>query len=251
MSVTVIVGPKTRLGRELVARLAGSPVLAVARDAADAEVVAALPGFRDATGVQVVDGAAGGLTAAVAALGSGPVRLVVAALGPVHPETPRTAYDAAGVARDLRFVEQVLAAGRPVQVVLVSTVIALAPGQDRRYYGGWKSLVEQQLQQLVDDRVAAGGEAELSVLYPGRLLDAAERRGRLRLHTSYARLASAVLAVSPGRPVARPVGADSRIWLWVSSISLALRSLTPSTRRSVPPPPRSGETARVPSGEGG
>lgn len=245
----VLVGPKTRLGREVVAQLSGAPLLAVARDAADATVVAGLPGL-DAT--RVVDAAAGQLAERVAALGSGPVRLVITALGPVHPEAPRTSYDAAGAVRDLGFIEQVLAAGRPVQVVLVSTVIALAPGADRRYYGGWRSVVEQQLQQLVDERNRAGGRVTLSVLYPGRLLDAAERRGRLRLHTSYQSLAARALATGTSeRQVERLIGIDSRIWSAVRSISLALRSLTPSTRRSVAPSPEPGAPDQFLSGEGG
>lgn len=249
MTATVLIGPKTRLGREVVAQLAAEPLIAIARDAADAAVVAGLPGLDPS---RVVDAASGQLAERVAALGSGPVRLVVAALGPVHPETPRTSYDAAGVVRDLAFVEQVLAAGRPVRIVLVSTILALAPGADRRYYGGWKALVEQQLQQLVDACTRAGGEASLSVLYPGRLLDAAERRGRLRLHTSYQSLAHRALATGGSdRAVERTVGIDSRIWFLVRSISLALRSLTPSTRRSVPPSPEPGETDQYLSGEGG
>ncbi|HVK28896.1 MAG TPA: hypothetical protein VM575_11175 [Nocardioides sp.] len=249
MTGVVVVGPKTRLGREVVAQLSGEPLLAVARDAADAAVVAGLPGL-DAS--RVVDAAAGQLSERVAALGSGAVRLVITALGPVHPEAPRTSYDAAAVVRDLGFIEQVLAAGRPVRVVLVSTVIALAPGADRRYYGGWRSVVEQQLQQLVDERNRAGGRVTLSVLYPGRLLDAAERRGRLRLHTSYQSLAARALATGASeREVERIVGIDSRIWCAVRSISLALRSLTPSTRRSVPPSPEPGATDQYLSGEGG
>lgn len=247
MTATVLIGPKTRLGRAVLERLSGEDVLVVARDAADAAEVGALPGL--ARGA-VVDAATGELTSRVAALGSGEVRLVVAALGPVHPETPRTASDAAAVTRDLAVVEQVLAAGRPTRIVLVSTILALAPGEDRRYYGGWKGVVEQQLQQLVDDRRAAGGDATLSVLYPGRLLDEADRKGRLRLHTSYGRLAKVAVDSAGETPVGRPVGLDSRFWLLVSSISLALRSLRPSTRRSVPHPPS--QVGRVASsGEGG
>lgn len=247
MSATVLIGPRTRLGRAVLDELRGQPVLAVARDAAHAAQVAQLPGISPD---DVVDAAGGQLRDRVAALGDGPVRLVVAALGPVHPETPRTSYDAAAVVRDLDLVEQVLDAGRPVRIVLVSTVLALAPGEDRRYYGGWKAVVEQQLQELVDVRTAAGGDATLSVLYPGRLLEASQRRGRLRLHTSYTRLAGIALSSAAGSATGRPVGVDSRFWLLVSSISLALRSLRPSTRRSVPPSPRPGEQDQHPRESG-
>lgn len=242
MTTTVLIGPKTRLAREIVALAGGEPVLAVARDADDA---AALPTHPGLDGVTVVDGAAGDLTARVGDLGSGPVRLVITALGPLHPETPQTSYDAASVVRDLEFVRQVIATDRPTQVVYVSTILALAPGDDRRYYGGWKGIIEEQVQQFVDDRNAAGGHATMSVLYPGRLLDAADRKGRLRLHTSYARLARVTLAAAGDTPSGRPVGIDSRFWLCVRSISFALRSLKPATRRSVPLPPRLGGRVRT------
>ncbi|KRB77713.1 hypothetical protein ASE01_05790 [Nocardioides sp. Root190] len=248
MTATVLIGPRTRLGREVLRRTKGTDVLALARHAEDAALVSALPELGAAA---VADGSSTDLRACVAGLGTGPVRVVVAALGPVHPETPRAAVDAPAVLRDLAFVEQVLDAGRPVRVVLVSTVLALAPGEDRRYYGGWKAVVEQQLQQLVDDRTAAGGDASLSVVYPGRLLDAAERKGRLKLHTSYSTLARIVLTKLDGAPSGRPVGIDSRFWLLVNSISLALRSLTPSTRRSIPPPPSIGVNGPGHSGESG
>jgi hypothetical protein len=248
VTATVLIGPRTRLGREVLRQVDGQPALAVARHADDAALVGVLPELGAAA---VVDGSSEDLRARVADLGTGPVRLVVTALGPVHPQTPATAQDVPSVLRDLAYVEQVLDAGRPVRVVLVSTVLALAPGEDRRYYGGWKAVVEQQLQQLVDDRRAAGGDASLSVVYPGRLLDAAERRGRLRLHTSYARLAEIVLTKAVTAPSGRPVGIDSRFWLLVSSISLALRSLTPSTRRSIPPAPSIGVNGSRLSGESG
>jgi hypothetical protein len=221
-SATVLLGPKTRLGRAVVDVRRGSPLLAVARDAADAVSVA------DATGLgpaAVVDASDGTLAERVRALGDGTVRLVVAALGPVHPVEPDFEADLAAVRRDLGYVDEVLACGRRVEVVLVSTVIALAPGDDRRYYGGWKCLLEELLQQRVDRH-----GARLAVLYPGRL-----RAGRgglpwQRLHASYDRLARVALDPDLGA-VGRTVGADSRIWLAVRSISFAIRSLSLSSGR--------------------
>lgn len=250
MTLTVLIGPKTRLGRELVRQLRGQPLLALARDADDAAVVAGLPGLSPEV---VVDASAPGLSERVAAAAGagGRVRLVVAALGPVHPERPDTAYDAAGAIRDLGFIADVLAAGLPVQVVLVSTVLALAPGEDRRYYGGWKALLEQQLQQLVDDHRDAGGRATLSVLYPGRLVDGSERSGHLRLHSSYARLARRALTADPDQSIGRLVGIDTRIWLWVRCISFAFRSLKTTTARSVPRPPSAANSESVLPGESG
>lgn len=243
---TVLIGPRTRLGLELAKQVKGQ-VLAVARDADDARSIRALAPL---AGVEVADGSAGELTPRLAA-GEGPVHLVVAALGPVHPGRPRASYDGPTVLRDLGFVEQVLAAGRPTRIIHVSTVLALAPAEDRRYYGGWKDVVEQQLQQLADDRCTAGGDATLSVLYPGRLLDASERRGLLRLHTSYAQLARVVVTTTAGPPVERAVGIDTRIWLLKTSISFALRSLRLRSRRSSTPSPSAGVMDRGLSGEGG
>jgi hypothetical protein len=228
-ATTVVVGPKSRLGRMTIERSGTPETLAVARDQADVDAVL------QATGLplpSVVDAAGGALRERLAA-GHGPILLVVATLGPVHPEIPATTRDAAAVTRDLGFVEQVLQSGRPVHVVLVSTILALAPGDDRRYYGGWKGVVEQQLQQLVDQQ-ATGSRATLTVLYPGRLLDATERRGKLRLHTSYQRLAGLATSSSPERGTGRTVGADARIWLWAASTKLALRSLKAERTRSVP-----------------
>lgn len=220
-TLTVVLGPKTRFGQALVARVRQSePVLLVARDAADA---AGLETMFSASGdVQVADASQGGLTSAIKASGASQVRLVVAALGPVHPEQPAYDVDGAAVGRDLALVTQVLDAGVPVQVVLVSTILALAPGEDRRYYGGWKGVVEQQVRQLVEEHPGA----TLSVLFPGRLVEPGARVWQ-RVHASYARLVSVTLALPSDRGVSRLVGLDTRIWLLVKSVSFALRSLRP------------------------
>jgi hypothetical protein len=223
MSATVVLGPKTRLGREVVRRLGAAPVLAVARDGGDVSAVAAATGLGT---LDIVDASTGKLGARVAELGDGPVRLVVAALGPVHPVEPDFESDLAAVRRDLAYVDEVLASGRTVEVVLVSTVIALAPGDDRRYYGGWKSLLEQLLEQ----HVARHG-ASLAVVYPGRLRSGRAAQPWQRVHASYDRLARVVLDADTSAGVRRTVGADSRIWLAVRSISFALRSLGLSTGR--------------------
>lgn len=231
--VTVVIGPKTRLAAEVLARLdgTGEAVVLVARDPADVAVLE--PAVRP--GVTVVDASADDVGAAVTLAPREPegatVRLVVAALGPVHPGPPDHEADAAAVRRDLGVVEQVLGCELPVHVVLVSTVIALAPGADRRYYGGWKALVEQQLGHLVAQHPGCA----LSVLHPGRLVAAADRGPAQRVHTTYERLAALVLRADPARPRGRVVGADARIWLLVRSISLATRSLAGSWASSRPP----------------
>lgn len=251
-ALTVVIGPKTRFGRALVERVRDSaPVLLVARDSSDAAALTESFGAGEHSSVSVVDGSRGDLGTAVKALGADQVRLVVAALGPVHPEQPAYDVDGPAVSRDLALVTQVLDAGVPVQVVLVSTILAFAPSEDRRYYGGWKALLEQQLQQLVDDHRDAGGRATLSVLYPGRLVDGSERSGHLRLHSSYARLARRALTADPDQSIGRLVGIDTRIWLWVRCISFAFRSLKTTTARSVPRPPSAANSESVLPGESG
>lgn len=218
-TLTVVLGPKTRFGRALVERLRASEhVLLVARDGADAAVLSET--FAPGALVQVADGSLGELGSAIKASGATRVRLVIAALGPVHPEQPAFDVDGPAVSRDLGLVAQVLEVGLPVQVVLVSTIIALAPGEDRRYYGGWKGVVEQQVRQLVDERP----EATLSVLYPGRLVEPGARVWQ-RVHASYARLVTVALGLPPERGVSRLVGLDTRIWLLLRSVSFGARSL--------------------------
>lgn len=203
----VVLGPLTRLGRALAARHDG-PVLSVSRGSADD---AALTGP-----VLPADGS--GLEETLA--GAAAVELAVCALGPVHPGPVDLERDAAAVRRDLDLVAAVLAAadGRPVRVVLVSSVVALAPGPDRRYYGGTKALVEQALAGLVADHPAA----TLDVLYPGRIVDADERtRPWHRLHADYARVAAHVeRALRAGSARRRVVGLDARLWLATRALSL-------------------------------
>ncbi len=220
MSTTVVIGPKTRVGRAVAERLRGTGenVALVARHADDVVALADAAGG----GVRVIDASTTDLGAAVGRPDH--LRIVVAALGPVHPETPDVAADAAGVVRDLAMIEQLLDTGAPTQVVLVSTILALAPQEDRRYYGGWKSLVEQQLDHLVGLR---GSRCTMSVLHPGRLAD-----GRHPTKASFDRVAEVALAMPADRRRSRLVGRDTRIWLLLRSISLAARSLLGSWGRS-------------------
>jgi hypothetical protein len=214
---TIILGPRTRAGRALADRAARrhDEVFAVARHDADAAALAGL----DVTVLrtdQDVDLPAGG---------HGPVQIAVCALGPVHPGEARTAADSAAVLRDLGCIERLLAAisGRPASVVLISTVLALAPGEDRRYYGGWKCLVEQQLAESVE-RLAPG--TSFSVVYPGRLADGPTRLVPA-LHASHGRLAAVVDELADGPSRSCVVGVDARLWMVAHGLQLVLRSFSP------------------------
>lgn len=169
---------------------------------------------------------------------SAPVELVVCALGPVHPTEARSSEDMAAFQRDLGIIAGVLdeAGDRPVSVVLVSTVIALAPGDDRRYYGGWKNLVEGELRDLV---ASHAHHAALVVLYPGRLVD-----GSSRLHATYGGLASRIESLLAGRSVSAVVGLDARAWLAVATLRTALRALVPGRSSVRPPVPVSSPESR-------
>ncbi len=109
----------------------------------------------------------------------------------------------------------------------MSSVVALAPTPDRRYYGGAKSLVEQLLLELV----AAHPHARLDVLYPGRLLAAGEgTRPWHRLHARFDRVAAHVeRALRSSQPLGRRrvVGLDARLWLLVRSLSLVVQAVRP------------------------
>ena len=147
------------------------------------------------------------------------VAVVCFALGPVHTGAPRTDRDLESGFADLDFLQTLLAlyAPQPVHVVYLSSVLALAPRRSRRYYAGWKLLVEGAL----DAWVARSKGASLSVVYPGRLV---EKGGlRQRVHTPYSRAAELVAKMVLARRVCRRrvVGWDSRILLFLRGLTLS------------------------------
>lgn len=227
---TIVVGPRTRAGRAVVARAvqAGDDVFVLARHADDS---AALSGG-DGTVLRIDEGS-DLLGLEVFGSGGGAVRIVVCALGPVHPDAVRSSVDARHLQRDLGAIGQLLAAAssREVGVVLISSIIALAPGPERRYYGGFKCLVEQELAGLV---ARHSPQATFSVVYPGRIVDGPARRLLPGLHTTYRGLAAAVDTLGQSSR-ARISGIDARLWLVVNSARLLLTAVLPP-RASTPTP---------------
>ncbi|RYJ06247.1 MAG: hypothetical protein EON52_07350 [Actinomycetales bacterium] len=215
--VRVVLGSGTRLGRAVLAGSQSRDVRPVATSSRPVPAPSAAELLSDS---------------------EGPVELVVCALGPVHPTEARSADDMAAFQRDLGVVAGVLdeAGDRPVSVVLVSSVIALAPGDDRRYYGGWKNLVEGELRDLV---AAHGRHAGLAVLYPGRLVESGSV-----LHATYGRLAARIDSLLAGRSASAVVGLDARAWLAVAALRTVLRSLLPGRSAVRPPVPVSSSESR-------
>lgn len=148
-----------------------------------------------------------------------PIGIIVCALGLPHPAPPELATHMKRFDLDTGALANLIAeAGTGSHVVLVSTVIALAPPRDRAYYAAFKNLAESVLAASL--RKTTG--AMLSVVYPGRLT---ERRGRFGTSgvfaTPYAELAEKLLSVVGAQvPVSRVIGLDARLWLLVRSIGL-------------------------------
>lgn len=219
----LVIGPLTRAGRSLVASHDG-PVLLGSRSDADARALADLG--HDAE--RVVDLTSGELEARLPA--DGRLSVAVCALGPIHPDRIDMERDTVAYERDLGVLRDVYAATKTLRVVLVSTVIALAPGDDRRYYGGWKALVEQQLVALTATHV----DARLSVLYPGRIAEGAGRLGSAALlHTTYHRLAAVIGGELAGQGRRRVLGLDARLWIAARALGVLVGALRP---RPVRPP---------------
>ena len=212
----LVVGGKTRLGDALMSeiRRTGNPVLLLARSTADASTfaqrfpdVTVLGDFQDLTNLPA----------------SPETCVAICALGPVHPTRPSFESDAAALERDLATLARVICccSGR-VHVILVSTVLALAPGRDRCYYGGFKNLVESMLARMIASRP----DARLSVLYAGRLVSSS-RRSTIAASTRYSSLARKLLQVSAGERAQNClVGIDARLWLALRCLRLGASVLT-------------------------
>lgn len=224
---TIVLGARTRAGQAVADRATsrGERAILLARHAADSAALAgsAATVLRIDTDLELLG----------AEVGDGPVLIAVCALGPVHPDEGTAEGDTEAFVRDLAAVERVLAAstGRPTSIVLVSSVIALAPGPDRRYYGGFKSLVEQRLAQVVASTAPA---ATFAVVYPGRLVEKSSR-SVLGLHTSYQRLAATIGTMS-GTSRGRVSGLDARLWLAANGARLLLSTILPPRASAVTVP---------------
>ena len=211
---TVVIGPRTRLGRELSARALerGERVLAIARHRREADDLRAT--WSDA-GVEVVPAQqADGVPAA---------QVFVCALGPVQS---RDRVDPASGTPELAVLARWGAAGG-ARGGLGAAGVAWAPRLDRRHYAGWKNLVESRVREIAVERGAA-----VAVLYPGRLVGrGSQKKWRDFLHTPYPKLAHVVETSSNPDPTDRTVGLDARFWLLARGAALASGILARSGRQ--------------------
>jgi hypothetical protein len=219
---SLVLGPRTRLGGELLPLLPGSvgDRLLVARDPAEASVLAG-----QWPGAVVAPAWEPGWAWPI---GFERVAVHVCALGPIHPGAIEWDAHARAIDRDLGVVTRALAAYArcPVHVLFVSSALALAPPRAaRRAYAGFKSMIEGELARLVERH----GRGTLSVVYPGRLLETRSiRRPASLLHTSFARLARTMCGIAAqDRPRRSMVGPDARLLGLATSAAAAIRALLP------------------------
>lgn len=222
--VHVVIGPRTQLGAALLSRLEGQDVLAVARHERDVQALS------DVAGARVVLAA----DAAGAVAGQTDLVLHVCALGPIHPEPPRP-DDAARFETELATIDALVAATTgSVRIVLVSTVIALAPTPDRRLYGGWKNLAEEHLDRIA---VRHGARVSVSVIYPGRIVAPSERSGLSdRISSTFEKVARRLLAEAARKPRRVVVGVDAKVWSALRAMSLVVHVVRPSRSPILTPP---------------
>jgi len=216
--LVVILGPRTRLARALIRSPAWprEPTFAlVARARGDAEELKE----REPEALVVLPEE----VPSVVSRAEGEVATVACAWGPIHPGDAWREEALESGLRDARTVRNILRASgaRPHHLIVVSSALALAPRTERRFYTGWKNLIEGMSVRYA--RESPG--ARLSVVYPGRLI---QRRSLLRpaslLHTPYSTLAARLArAAAGGRSSPRRiVGIDARLLLAARAVRAAL-----------------------------
>jgi len=217
--LVVVIGPQTRLAKSVLSSsswASGTTFLLVARHAEEYEALTlahpravAHRGWDSESPMPDADA----------------VAIVCCAFGMIHPAAVAASADLQRIGTDYAMLERIVRrySERPLHVVLISSVLALCARPGREYYGGWKNVVEG----LVRHAAEGGQRRNVSLLYPGRLVDTTARASaRAFPHTSYRTLAEKVVKAVQESPVNSVVGLDARLWLMLRSVGLLWSSLT-------------------------
>lgn len=152
------------------------------------------------------------------------VAIIACALGMIHPGESHFDAESGNALRDIRVLEQVAHAyaAVPLRIVMVSSVVALAPPRARTTYGGWKSLLEGAVESAARD----APRTSLAVIYPGRLVERRQiRRPGSLVATSYLNLATMLMGATTRDDDTREIhGVDARLWLAARGSALALQA---------------------------
>lgn len=220
----IILAPKTRLAAELIRLLPlqdhtwAAPLLVARSINEQTELSARYPQAE----VRQLEQ----LPAAVEASDIPSAVIFCCALGPLHPRQPREpSVDFSTVPRDLQGLFSVVNAlhSRRVDIIYVSSVLAISSGPDRFYYSGWKRVIESAIGLALEQHP----QAHWMAIYSGRLVpEKSIRSPSSLLATSYAQLAKRMLSQKDNRTARCIVGYDARMLLMQRALATAWSSLS-------------------------
>ena len=201
----VIIGPKTRLARTLVAQLQMQPgtyarATIVARDEIEKKSLCEI--YSQSLVIRFGELWPLSETERVA--------IFCCALGPVNTKCQNKSRQVtAALEREITGINQILSARQhhSLCLIFVSSVLAWSSSPNRFLYSGSKRLGESALR----DMASAHPACSFSVVYPGRLVD--ERQWTNLLSTRYCDLAKLMLRIANQGPQTRIVGWDARLLL--------------------------------------
>jgi len=220
----VIIGPKTRLARTLIAQLLKQPdtytrATIVARDELEKKSLAEI--FPQSLVIRF------GETWPVCETER--VVMFCCALGPVNTKCRNESYRITTVLeREISGISQILSARQhnPLCLIFVSSILAWSSTPNRFLYSGAKRLGESALR----DMALAHSGCSFSVVYPGRLVE--DRQWASLLSTRYSDLATLMLRIADHGPQARIIGWDARLFLLRDWLLNAVRPFSHYGRRA-------------------
>lgn len=220
----IVFAPKTRLAAELIRllqqfdRMWDKPLLVARSLDEQTELLAKYPDAQ----VRLLDQ----LHATADAKETQSTVIFCCALGPLHPRQPREpSVDFSSVPRDLESLLTLVNTlrGQPIEIVYVSSVLAISSGTDRFYYSGWKRVIESAIRLGLDPNP----HAHWTAIYSGRLVtEKSVRNPSSLLATSYAQLAQRMLRRSSSSVVRSIVGCDARLLLMQRALATAWSAIS-------------------------